>query len=191
MRDNPLHALLWLARVLLPSPAPATSAAQTRTRSRWAKLGEWLHRYGPAECGGIAGALLGSFLVQRATGSTLAAAYAGAWGESLGYAAVVLARDVVAESRAAHSARGAFRIADLSRVVAGLLAEFGPAGAIDTFVTRPLAMALGVRALGLGLGVILGKLAADVLFYVPVIVIYEYRQHRRRGATDGGATDSR
>ena len=81
-------------------------------------------------------------------------------------------------------------MADVSRVVTGLLAEFGPAGAIDTFVTRPLAMGLGVRALGLGLGVVLGKLAADVLFYVPVIVIYEYRQHRRRGANGDGTTGS-
>lgn len=146
-------------------------------------LGAWLHRYGPAECGGVAGALVGSFVVRHLTGSTLAAAYGGAWGESLGYALVVLGRDVVAESRIAHSARGAFRMADVSRVVAGLLAEFGPSGALDTFVTRPLAMGLGVRAFGLGLGVVLGKLTADVLFYVPVILVYEYRLRQRRRAS--------
>ena len=61
----------------------------------------------------------------------------------------------------------------------GLAAEFGPAGALDTFVTRPLAMALGTRAFGLPLGVIVGKFAADLLFYVPVIIVYERRKRRR------------
>ena len=34
-----------------------------------AKLRQWLSRYGLAECAGITCALLGSFLVRRATGS--------------------------------------------------------------------------------------------------------------------------
>jgi hypothetical protein len=182
--DNPLHALLWLARVLL-EPSGSDAATLTRPRSRWAKLGDWLRRYGPAECGGIAGAVVGSFLVRRLTGSALAAAYGGAWGETLGYAAVMLARDIIEESRIAHSARGAFRIWDIGRVLTGLLAEFGPAGALDSFVTRPLAMGLGVRAFGLGLGIVVGKVAADLVFYVPVILIYEYRRRgRRSGSAD-------
>jgi hypothetical protein len=180
VRQNPLDALLWLARVLVESPA------SSGPRARWTKLGEWLRRYGPAECGGIAGALVGSFLVRRVTGSAIAAAYGGAWGETLGYATVMLVRDVIAEQRVAHSSRGAFHVRDIGRVIGGLVAEFGPAGVLDSFVTRPLAMGLGVRTFGLGLGIIVGKIAADVLFYIPVIVIYEYRlrRARRRGVTE-------
>lgn len=169
--DSPLHALLWLARVLA-------------TSDKWAKLREWLRRYGLAECGGIAGAVVGSYLVRHTTGNAVAAAYGGAWGETLGYACTVLARDFISESRLVRSERRRLRLADLGRVVTGLLAEFGPAGALDTFVTRPAAMALGTRSLGLPLGVVVGKLAADVLFYVPVIIVYEHRQHSRRHSAD-------
>ena len=129
-----------------------------------------------AECGGVAGALVGSYLVRHITGNAIAAAYGGAWGETLGYAAVIVVRDLVSESRTARSARGRFHLRDMGRVMAGLLVEFGPAGALDTLVTRPAAMALGTRALGMPIGVVVGKLVADVLFYVHVIIMYERRK---------------
>ena len=62
-----------------------------------------------------------------------------------------------------------------------MLAEFGPASVLDTLVTRPLAMALGTRLLGLPLGVVAGKVSADILFYLPVIFMYE-RKKRWRSA---------
>jgi len=51
---------------------------------------------------------------------------------------------------------------------------------IDTFVTRPLAMMVGTRLFGITLGVIGGKLAADLVFYIPVVFMYERRQRRRQ-----------
>ena len=145
-----------------------------------AKVVQWLSRYGLAECGGIACALLGSFLVRRATGNAIAAAYAGAWGESIGYSAVVVTRDFVAARRTAHATKRQFGFRGAGGVVAELLTEFGPAGVLDTFVTRPFAMALGARMLGPQLGLIAGKFAADVVFYVPVIFMYERKKHWRR-----------
>lgn len=167
---SPLHALLRLARV-------ATAASPSApTVSRAAKLREWVHRYGVAECGGVAGALVGSYLVRHITRNAIAAAYGGAWGETLGYAAVIFVRDLVSESRTARSERGRFHFGDIGRVIVGLLVEFGPAGALDTLVTRPAAMAIGTRAFGMPLGVVVGKLVADVLFYIPVIIMYERRK---------------
>lgn len=153
-------------------------------RSRWTKLREWVHRYGVAECAGVAGAVVGSYLVRHITGNTIAAAYGGAWGETLGYGAAIVTRDLVSESHAARSARGRFHLGDVGRVFAGLLVEFGPAGALDTLVTRPAAMALGTRAFGLPLGVIVGKLVADLLFYIPVIIMYERRKRSRGRALE-------
>lgn len=165
--ESPLHALRWLARAF------ATSHKST-------KLREWLHRYGLAECGGLAGAVLGSYLTRHATGTAIAAAYGAAWGETIGYACTIVTRDFIGEARLVRSARRPLRFADLGRLITGLLVEFGPAGALDTFVTRPAAMALGTRALGLPVGVIVGKVTADVLFYVPVIIVYEHRQRSRQ-----------
>jgi len=66
--------------------------------------------------------------------------------------------------------------------VAGLLAEFGPAGIIDTFLTRPFAMAIGAQLLGPRLGLVVGKFVGDFLFYLPVIITYERRRRRERHA---------
>ena len=149
--------------------------------SKRAKVWEWLRRYGVAECAGITCALLGSFLVRRLTGSAIAAAYGAAWGESIGYGGTIIARDFLAMSRVTRAADRAFGIGDAGRVVTDLLAEFGPAGVLDTLVTRPLAMAIGTRLLGLPLGVVAGKVSADILFYLPVIFMYE-RKKRWRSA---------
>lgn len=145
-----------------------------------AKLAEWLRRYGVAECAGITCALLGSFVVRRLTGNAVAAAYGGAWGETLGYSGAIIGRDFVAGARVARSAGQRFGARTAGGVAAGLLSEFGPAGVLDTLVTRPFAMGLGMRLFGPGRGLVAGKLAADVLFYLPVIFMYERRKRRRQ-----------
>ncbi len=146
------------------------------TTANRARLLDWVRRYGLAECGGITCAVLASFLARRATGSGLAAGYAGAWGETLGYATVLVARDFLAGARRQRARSRAFTVRDGVGVIAALLVEFGPAAILDTFVTRPFAMALGTRMWGLPLGIIAGKLVADGLFYAPVIATYEYRK---------------
>ena len=176
---NIILRILELRRVavrwLIERIAPAASPRSPRRR----KILEWLGRYGLAECVGIACAFAGSLLVRHATGNSIAAAYGAAWGESIGYASVIVTKDFVTESRAARAVDEALDARRATGVVSGLLAEFGPAALLDTFVTRPLAMGLGVRLLGLELGVVAGKATADVLFYLPVIYVYE----RRRGSS--------
>lgn len=151
---------------------PATEGFRT-------KLANWLRRYGLAECAGISCALLGSFAARRLTGNAVAAAYGGAWGESIGYSSFIVARDFLAASRKAHAAGHSLTPREGGGVIAALIAEFGPAGFVDTLVTRPFAMGVGARFLGPQRGVIAGKLAADVLFYVPVIFMYERRKRKQ------------
>jgi len=178
---GPRQALLWLWRAVMePTERSVTGVGASRGARRWAMLRDWVQRYGLAECGGVAGALLATFVVRHATTHAMMVAYAGAWGETIGYAGVIVTRDWVAHAR--HRVARADRPTSprgLPDVLIGLLAEFGPAGAIDSLATRPLAMAAGVRLLGPVRGVILGKLAADTLFYIPVILTYEHRKRRR------------
>ena len=159
-------------REALRDSAPLTVARTSRYR-------EWLRRYGLAECGGITGAIVGSLAIRRLTGNTIAAAYGGAWGEGVGYGGVIVARDLITGVRASRAADRRFAIRDMGRLAAGLLVEFGPAGLLDTLVTRPLAMAVGTRVLGLPFGIVVGKLMADVLFYLPVIFMYERKKQWR------------
>jgi len=143
-------------------------------------VADWLRRYGLAECAGMSCALLGSFGVRRLTGSAIAAAYGAAWGESIGYSSFLVVRDFLVASRAARAAGHSLTRRQSGGVITDLIAELGPAGILDTFVTRPFAMGVGSRFLGPQCGVIAGKFAADALFYIPVIFMYERRKRTRR-----------
>lgn len=165
-------AVRWLVAHIGPSPLPGGVSR--------GRLHSWVARYGFAEVAGIVCAFLGSLLAGRATGSRIAAAYGAAWGETLGYASVIVIHDFLQESRAAHAAAERFGARRATGVVGGLLAEFGPAALLDTFVTRPLAMGLAIHWLGNVVGIIAGKIVADVLFYVPVILVHERRTRARR-----------
>lgn len=157
---------------------PTVVDDSTGQRSGAAKLLEWTRRYGLAEVLGIVGAIAAATASRHISSSNVAAAYAGAIGETIGYAGAMLARDVLTASRSAQASGRTLDTRDHGNVVLGLLAEFGPAGILDTFVTRPLAMGLGAQWLGPRVGLVVGKLVGDVLFYVPVIVTYEWRRHR-------------
>ena len=158
-----------------------------------AKGAEWLKRYGVAEIAGLCTAVIGSFGARALTGNEIAAAYGGAIGENLGYYGVIVGREVVHDRRAAYAARRGYGLAGAGRTVRNLALEFGVAEALDSGVLRPLAMGLGVRFLGTGAGIVVGKLAADLTFYVPVICAYELRRYLGRAserARTRAATDS-
>ena len=157
-----------------------------------AKGAEWLKRYGVAEVAGLCTALLGAFAARALTGSEIAAAYGGAIGENLGYYGVIVGREVVHDQRAASAAGRGYGLAGAGGTARNLAFEFGIAEVVDSTLLRPLAMGLGLRLLGGGLGIVAGKLAADLTFYVPVICAYELRRYlahaneraRARATTD-------
>lgn len=150
----------------------------------WQRIGSWLRRYGVAECAGVICALAGSSAVRHLTGSNAAAAYGGAWGESIGYSAVIIVRDYAAAVRAARGAGRSVAARDVGGVATDLLSEFGPAAILDTLVVRPFTMGVGMRVLGPRGGLLAGKVAADIFFYVPVIFMYEQRRRAARRVTD-------
>ena len=157
-----------------------------------AKGAHWLKRYGVAEVAGLCAALVGSFAARALTGNEIAAAYGGAIGENLGYYGVIIGREVVSDRRAAFAAGRGYGLAGATRTARNLVFEFGVAEALDSGLLRPLAMALGVRFFGSAVGIVVGKLAADVTFYLPVILAYELRHYlaqaseraRARGTAD-------
>jgi hypothetical protein len=157
-------------------------AVGATARRATVKLLEWLRRYGAAELVGTCTALTGAWLVQRLGGNAVAAAYGGALGENVGFYGTMIIRELVADRRIALASGRAFGPLGALHTAAGLLLEFGPAELLDSLVLRPLAMGIGTRQLGWKLGVVAGKLAADVTFYVPVILTYELRRRTARSA---------
>ena len=140
------------------------------------KVKDWIRRYGPAELVGIATALLGSWLLYVATRNEVAAAYGGARGENLGFDGVLVGREIRNARRAARAARLPYGPGAWARTATNLMIEFGAAEILDSGVIRPLAMGLGTLWLGRAWGIPAGKLAADITFYVPVIIMYEMRR---------------
>src|ERR1044072_4006102 len=143
------------------------------------RVKRWLHRYGPAELTRIVPALLGSYAARALTGSEIAAAFGGSLGETLGVYAVIGGREIRADAAPGRPSGLRYDTRARLRTAANLLVEFGPAEILDTGVIRPFAMGAGTRLFGRALGVPLGKIAADITFYVPVILIYEWRRRRR------------
>ena len=153
------------------------------------RLAVWVRRYLPAEIAGTLMALAGAWAAFAVSGDRTLAAVAGAWAENLGYYGTVGVRDLRRARREADpgAAGAAGRLRPLLGVLGGLLVEFGPAEVLDSFVVRPLAMVAATRVVpDLGAAVVLGKLAADLVFYVPTITIFELRRRRAAPRGDGG-----
>ncbi len=116
----------------------------------------WLKRYGPAEIFAIAGVYAGFFLAEYFADITWVSAYAGAMGENVGFYGAIIIHRLRAKENLWH-----------------VLAEFGPAEILDSLVLRPLTLYIGAESLGPMIGLLVGKLAGDILFYIPVVATHE------------------
>ena len=85
---------------------------------------------------------------------------------------------MIREAYFAGARRSPYGIPDMVRTWRSLFLEFGPAELLDTGLLRPLAMGIGTTFLGWGPGIVVGKLLADVTFYLPVIWMYERRRRQ-------------
>jgi hypothetical protein len=141
------------------------------------RAGDWLRRYGLAEVVGVCTALLAAWLADAVGAPLIVVAYAATAGENVGFYGTIVGRQVALDRRLAALEGERYSTPHRWRTARELLLEFGPAELLDSFVIRPLAMGIGVRLLGRDAGVIVGKLAADVTFYLPVILTYELRRH--------------
>jgi hypothetical protein len=134
----------------------------------------WLQRYVPAELGGTPAALLCAWVAGMLTGSVGAMALAGTWGENLAYYGTMLTRDL-----AARDARS------LSLAVRDLILEFGPAEVLCGLLVRPILLYFGMLLTpNQAIGIVVGKIAADILFYALIIFSYERLCRRRRLAVE-------
>jgi hypothetical protein len=142
------------------------------------KLQEWLGRYLPAEVLGTVAALTAALTVHAASGSLVSAAIAGSIGESVGYYGCMAVREALHhDSRHRHHGRPKRLWLTGTRTVRDLLIEFGPAELVDSFLVRPLFMYLMPSLLdNVAAGILVGKLAADVIFYGLAISAYELKQ---------------
>ena len=150
------------------------------------KVKVWICRYGPAEIIGSVMAVAGAFVAleminpQYPWVKDVAVAYGGTIGENLGFYGTMITLELHSERRKLIEKGGLYGSRAVARAAWNLLLEFGPAEVLDSVVIRPLAMGSGARLLGQGLGVLAGKIVADIAFYIISIVFYEMRKRRAR-----------
>lgn len=145
-----------------------------------AKLIKWLKRYGPAEIIGTIGAYFGSFLTYGFTDNKVITAYGATMGENLGFYGTIFFREVKKDYKTAKLDHGEYRLKDLARTITNLFIDFGLAEVLDSLVIRPAAIGTGTYVFGRNSGVIIGKVVADITFYIPAIISYELREHFRQ-----------
>jgi hypothetical protein len=121
----------------------------------------WIVRYLPAEIVGTAAMVLAGLAVTFWTQNLALIALAALLGEIVGFYAVLAITIYIEQSAVNPSRRRA-----IVRTFLLLVAEFGAAELLDTFLIRPAALMLGVWLLPDPLwGLLAGKVAADVVFY--------------------------
>ncbi len=136
----------------------------------WPRMRAWLVRYGPAEVGDLLGTLAGAALAAPLFGE-VGAAYGGTIGSFIGFYGLVALRDI----RALPVRRPRLAVALLT--ARNLAVEFGPSEVADTLLVRPAMMYVGARlADDALLGVLFGKIAADLVFYGIAAIGYQFRR---------------
>jgi hypothetical protein len=143
-----------------------------------AKLIEWLARYLPLEIAATACSLAGGLAAAAVGMNAAVVAYAATWAENAGFYGYALTREVRRAMSSTPLPAMALGPALLSSSRA-LVAEFGAAEVLDSFVVRPACMYLLPQITGnLAVGLVLGKIAADIAFYGLAVAAYEWRKSR-------------
>lgn len=136
----------------------------------------WLRRYLPAEIASLTAVLVSAWAVMELSHNAVLTALAATWVESLAYYGSMIIREL----------RGRPRLTPLTvlAVLRDIVLEFGLAELLDSLLIRPAALYLAISWLPqIGIAVIAGKLAADVIFYIPTIVSFELLRRRAQPMT--------
>jgi len=134
------------------------------------KMREWLHRYALAEAVGIPCSILFAALAQNYHPAIIG--YAGSMGANVGFYSVIIVRDYSQRFK-----KEGFSVRSLYKTTRNIIVEFGPAEYFDSFVIRPLVLALFPLFIpNFAFAIFLGNVAANITFYIPVIMSYELRK---------------
>lgn len=142
---------------------------------------EWLKRYLPAEIAGTITALLAAYIAKEEGYNAIAIAFAGSFGEAIGFYTTVFIKQVI-EARKMLKSKSDQHLPFQKYlvIIAALLLEFGPAGLIDDCIVRPFFMYwFPILLNNFTLGILAGKIAGDICFYFFVILSYEFIKKRK------------
>jgi len=141
------------------------------------KVVEWIKRYGPSEIIGTVTAIGGAAIAFFLTSNSVVTAYAGTICENIGFYITFIIIDV--SKSIAHHKNTALKYGARTflKDIRNLILEFGPAEFLDTLIIRPALMFIFPIIIGnLAIGIFIGKITADIAFYLPTVIAYEMKK---------------
>ena len=141
------------------------------------KIKEFSKRYLPAEIVGTITAICAASITHGFSDNPVFIAYIATFGEAIGFFSTILIQHIFTFSKKRKAANKQFSLLDFPKIISHILLEFGPAEIIDGLVLRPFFMYLFPLLIKkFILGILLGKIAGDITFYLIVIVSYEMKK---------------
>ena len=141
------------------------------------KINEWLKRYLPAEIVGTITAITAATITRAFSNNHIFIAYAGALGDGAGFYSTIFIQNILLIKKKRNIERRKFSFKDFYKIIASIILEFGPSGLIDGLLLRPFFMYLFPLLLkNFTLGILVGKIGADITFYFLVILSYETKK---------------
>jgi hypothetical protein len=141
------------------------------------KIRFWVKRYLPAEILCTFTAMISATLAYSLTKNDILTALAGTWGENIGFYAVNVGRDIYVSQKNHKKNNKIYTFESFIENIKNAVLEFGPAEIIDSFLSRPFMMYIFPKITGnVQLGIFAGKIAADIIIYLPIILSYEVQQ---------------
>lgn len=141
------------------------------------KIREWLRRYFWADVLSTALSLFTAWFIHRTTDDNVLAAFVGSAMASLSFYGIMAWSDVRKSLKHHRKHDISYGFVAYFKDLRNLIIEFGPSEILDVLAVRPFFMYLIPRLTGeFVLGTFMGKMMADVVFFIPAIIMYEVRK---------------
>lgn len=141
------------------------------------KIKEWIGRYGWAEALSTILTFLFGWVANLFTKNPIAIAYAGTIGAAAGFYGFIFIRDI--SGSFSKNEPNSFRAKStlILRCLRSMGFEFGLAELLDFILVRPSCLYYGPVVLNNYFwGILLGKIVADIIFFVLSILMFEIRK---------------
>jgi hypothetical protein len=148
----------------------------THKRSIKPKIKRWVQRFLPAEVVGTIVAILVSSFTHYRTNNGIVAAYAGSVSETIAFYTTIIIHDTLITRKELKEEGKTLSFQSFIYLLRNILLDFGVAELLDSMLLRPFCMYIfPIWLRNYQIGILAGKIASDIVFYMPVIISYELR----------------
>ncbi|WP_394993681.1 hypothetical protein [Emticicia sp.] len=145
------------------------------------KIIEWAKRYMPAGIISSTATILSSVFTYKITQNHLTTALVGTWVGNIVYFGYMLLVDIYNTHKELLKKGIKYSFTTFTLNIRALVVEFGFSEVVDSLLIRPTLMYyFPIWVNEIWLGIILAKIIADITFYVPAIIAYEYSKKKLR-----------